>query len=174
MIQFMVLAAPRSGTAWAANWLTTDHSLCLHDPLWRRHYLELDAIESKKTVGVACTGLPLFGKWVNQHPARKVILHRNIDEVSASLRQIGMPPIGDEFEDQLRAIAGRHYWWRDIFERPKAIYEYLLERPFDAERHAMLKDLEVQLDFEGVVVNREATARLLAELQAAAHMGRMQ
>ena len=27
-----VFALPRSGTAWLANWLTTDRSLCLHDP----------------------------------------------------------------------------------------------------------------------------------------------
>jgi len=174
MIQFMVLGPPRSGTAWTANWLTTDTTLCLHDPLWKRHYLELDEIRSSRMVGVACTGLSLFPKFVNNHQARKVILHRNIDEVNASLMAIGMPPAADELEDKLHAIAGKHVWWRDVFERPQEIYEFLLQRPFDPERHTMLRDLDVQLDFEGVTVNREATARLLAELQAAAHDGRVQ
>jgi len=30
-LPFFVSGLPRSRTAWMANWLTTDHSLCLHD-----------------------------------------------------------------------------------------------------------------------------------------------
>lgn len=170
----MVIGAPRSGTAWAANWLTTDQTLCLHDPLWRMHYSDLDGIRSAKTLGVACTGLALFQGWVNAHAARKVILHRNIDEVNASLAKIGMPFVGDDFEDRLQAIVGKHVWWRDLFERPREIYEYLLQRPFDGERHQALRELEVQMRFEGIQVDQAATARLLAELQRAAHGGAIQ
>lgn len=32
---FFVSGLPRSRTAWMANWLTTDHSLCLHDEPFR-------------------------------------------------------------------------------------------------------------------------------------------
>jgi len=174
MIEFMVIGAPRSGTAWAANWLTTDHSLCLHDPLWRMHYEDLDRIQSKKVLGVACTGLALFETWTNAHRARKLILHRNIDEVNASLYKIGMPPIGDEFEDRLQAIDGLHVWWRELFDRPARIHEHLLQRPFDPERHQALRELEVQMHFEGIHVDPAATARLLAELQRAAHGGAIQ
>lgn len=173
MIEFMVIAAPRSGTAWAANWLTTDTTLCLHDPLWRRHYVDLDAIETTKKLGVACTGLALFQRFTKAHPARKVILHRDLREVDASLEKIGMPPVSREMDGLLERIDGLHVPWRDIFEKPKAIYEFLLERAFDPERHAALCDLEVQTSFEGIQVDKEVTARLMAELQSIA-AGRLQ
>lgn len=167
MIEFMVIAAPRSGTAWAANWLTTDTTLCLHDPLWQRHYLDLDHIESPKVLGVACTGLALFEHFTSTHSARKVILHRNFDEIDASLAAIGMPPTTPKIRGMLDKIEGMHVHWRELFERPQPIYEFLLHRPFDPERHAMLCDLEVQTNFERIKVNPQVTARLIAEMQAA-------
>lgn len=174
MIQFMVIAAPRSGTAWAANWLTTDTTLCFHDPLWKRHYQDLDAIQSTKMLGVACTGLHLFGAYLRAHPARKVILHRERREVEQSLAEIGMSAApAEQLFTLLDDVDGYHCPWTDLFEKPAPIYEHLLQRPFDAERHRALLDLEVQTNFEGIQVNREATARLMAELQAIA-AGRLQ
>lgn len=163
----MVIAAPRSGTAWAANWLTTDTTLCLHDPLWRQHYESLDSIASQKRLGVACTGLAQFQRYTLAHKARKVILHRDLREIDASLAAIGMPPCDPDFDGLLSAIPGMHVHWSALFESPRAIYEHLLERPFDAERHRALCDLEVQTRFEGIKVDKLATARLIAELQAA-------
>src|SRR5437773_11222101 len=102
----MVLGMPRSGTAWAANWLSTDHTLCYHDPLWHRYYTELDEIESTKRLGVACTGLALFPDFVNGHPARKVILRRPIGEVNASLTAMGTEPLAARWVDALDGIKG--------------------------------------------------------------------
>lgn len=169
----MVIAAPRSGTAWTANWLTTDTTLCLHDPLWQHHYRDLDAIQSSKMLGVACTGLHLFGSFIRSHPARKIVLHRDRREIDASLEAIGMPGAPDELFRLLDDIDGLHVAWSDIFERPAPLYEYLLRKPFDAERHRALRELEVQTNFEGIQVNREVTALLLAEMQAIA-AGRLQ
>lgn len=174
MIRFMVLAAPRSGTAWAANWLTTDQTLCLHDPLFKHHYEDLDRLQSAKTLGVACTGLVNFTRWLNDHPARKVILHRPVAEVNASLQAVGLPVMPEGWERRLDNIDGHHCHWRDLFERPQFIYEHLLQRPFDRERHNQLRELEVQRHFEGIVINKDATARLLAELEKAAHPGAIQ
>lgn len=163
----MLLSAPRSASTWASVWLTTDTTLCLHDPLWQRPYDELDAIQSSKMLGVACTGLALFPDFVNAHPARKVILHRNPDEIDASLDKIGMSSIKATWDGVLERISGIHLDWTDMFERPKYIYEYLLDRPFDAERHAQLREVNMQPAFAKLSIDRSATSRLIRELEHA-------
>ncbi len=167
MIEFMIIAAPRSATTWAANWLTTDATLCLHDPLihWTRG--ELNTIESKKRLGISCTASALFPDWVNSHPAKKVIVHRAFPEIDASLRQIGMTACSDHWEGVLEQITGVHVDWEALFDpyRAKGIYEYLLDLPFDEERWAVLRGMNVQPHFQTVSVNREATARLMADLR---------
>jgi hypothetical protein len=148
MIEFMVLGMPRSGTTWAANWLTTDTTLCLHDPLARYSKEQLDSIESGKTLGTSCTGLGNFPEWLNAHPARKVILHRDAAEVVGSLNDngfCGYQPI------DLDAIRGMHCDWRALWDRPRKIYEFLLEQPFDADRHQLLGEMNVQPDYGRVV-----------------------
>lgn len=166
MVEFMVIAAPRSGTTWASNWLTTDTSLCLHDPLYTRHYREWDAIETAKSLGISCTGIYHFPAWLNAHPARKVILHRSPQEINASQEAIGLPPAPAEQINSLWSIEGEHWDWKAIFDPTQAavIYEYLLRRPFDAERHAELVHIEMQPKFSGLKVGAEVTRRLLEEL----------
>ncbi len=61
MLSFMLLAAPRSATAWAANWLTTDTTLCLHELSTRWAMEELDNVPCGKVLGVVCTALALYG-----------------------------------------------------------------------------------------------------------------
>jgi hypothetical protein len=163
MIAFMLIAGPRSGTTWAANWLTTDTTLCLHDPLYQHHYTELDNYRSGKTVGVACTGLYNFPEWVNAHPAPKVVLRRPQREITASLRDIGLPSID---VSGLNRIKGLHVSWGDLFDNPKAIYETLLGKPFDAERHALLRGIHMQPEFETVTINKAVTRRLIDEVRA--------
>ena len=162
MIEFMLIAAPRSGTTWAANWLTTDTTVCLHDPLYKYHYSDLDSIHSDKVMGVSCTGLANFPDWLNKHPARKVIAHRKQEEISKSLSRIGLPDV----QLDLTAIEGRHVVWHELFERPQLIYEYLLQKPFDAERHSLLKDMHMQPRFETIKVSPAATRRLVNEVRS--------
>lgn len=166
MIKFMVLAAPRSGTAWAANLLTTDTSLCLHDPLWETHYADLDRYQTTKRFGISCTGSWMFPEWVNNHPAKKVILHRPLVDINESLREIGLPEMSEDHHARLSKINGLHLSWTDLFKSPKQIYEYLLEREFDAERFRLLRTLNVQSDLEKIEVNPHASRRLLKELAA--------
>lgn len=169
-IKFMVIAAPRSATTWCSNWLTTDTTLCLHDPLWTRHYSELDEIQSAKALGIACTGIALFPEWVNAHPARKIILHRDLKHIDASLERIGLSAISSHWEGVLDKIEGIHLPWTALFDQPKNIYEYLLDRPFDADRHAALREISMQPHFPGLTVDRGAASRLITELsQARAH-----
>lgn len=167
MLSFMVLSAPRSGSTWVSNWLTTDASLCLHDPLWTQHYSDLDSIESPKALGIACTGCALFPEWVNRHSARKVILHRDLKEIDASLARIGLPACSAQWEGVLNQIRGVHIPWTDVFDNPKDVYEYLLNEPFDAQRHAMLREMNIQPDFAKLSIDRTATVRLIKEIESA-------
>ena len=142
MLSFMLLAAPRSGTAWAANWLTTDTTLCLHEPLARWSIKQLDCIESDKTLGIACTALARFPDFVNAHPAPKVILHRDSREVCESMVALKVP--GSYDFAALDRIEGMHCDWRQLFDDPAPIYQHLLGKPFDAERHFELAAMNVQ------------------------------
>jgi|ERR1700758_253470 len=140
MIEFMILGAPRSGTAWAANWLTTDTTLCLHEPLYAWTHTQLDARVSTRSLGIACTVSALLE--INRHPARKVILHREPAEVRQSMQRLGIE--GDYDFSALDRVQGRHIDWRDLFTNPAPIYEYLLEYPFDPERHELLRGMNIQ------------------------------
>lgn len=163
MIDFMLISAPRSGSTWAANWLTTDTTLCLHDPLFNWHYTELDGLETDKCLGIADTGLYRFPAWLNAHPARKVILHRPQASIDASLAEIGLPAMEGNVLADLGAIQGRHYNWTALFTDPKPIYEFLLGKPFDAERHRELALIEMQPKFSGLTLNPGVTKRLRDE-----------
>jgi len=165
MIEFMLLSAPRCATTWASNWLTTDKTLCLHDPLWTKHYSELDSIQSTRRVGLACTGLFKFPEFVNAHPAKKVILHRPLVEINRSLQRIGMPEMSQKAIDELWAIDGKHVAWTALFDHPATIYEHLTGMEFDKERYDLLREMEIQPYFAELRVGPDVTKRLLGELR---------
>ena len=150
MIEFMVLSAPRSGSTWTSNWLTTEKTLCLHDPVLEYRLDELEQVHCDRMLGVACTGLALVPKFVNAHPARKVVVHRDFDEVNLSLRTIGATDLGPGWDGKLESIAGMHVAYEDLFDAEKAgrIYEYLTRQPFDAPRHAQLVRMHVEPQFD--------------------------
>lgn len=165
MIEFMLIAVPRCGTTWAANWLTTDKTLCLHDPINTHHYSEYDSIESKNRVlGISCTGTFPFVDWLNKHPARKIILHRNLGEVNKSLESIGYPELDKRLYNKLNDINGIHLDWTDLFSKPKMIYEYLLELEFDQERFNLLNTFQIQPEFSKVPVNKEVLSKIISEI----------
>lgn len=148
MIEFMVIAAPRSATAWCSVWLTTGYTMCYHDPLWDRPHRELDLLTHPTLrVGISCTGLGNFPAWVNKHPAKKVILHRPPAEVNHSLQRLGLPACQPELFANLDHIEGLHVPWTAVFEDPARLYTYLLGVPFDAVRHQQLKALVITTDF---------------------------
>ena len=68
--------------------------------------------------------------------------------------------------EKLKQIEGEHYHWRDLFDKPKGIYEYLLDKKFDKERHEQLKGLVVTPDYQAVKVNKEVTKALINEMLA--------
>lgn len=163
MISFMVIGAPRSGTTWAANWLTTDSVHCIHDPLYHTHYEDWDKLECGVPLGVSCTGIWRWPDWVNSHPSKKVILHRDIGEVDESLVSIGLPAIGSA---DLGSIQGLHVNYLDLFEERAAleIWEYLIGPGFNRLRHQELRLIEMQPHFLGLSVGPDVTRRLRKEL----------
>lgn len=144
MIDFIVLGLPRSGTTWLANWLTTDRSLCLHDPFalgvpeaWPR-----DA----RRFGISCTGAYLFTKWLDRQECPVAIIERDTEACDRSLGRIGL---GDtrSLHEPLAAVDGRRWRFDDIWneERARELWAFLLgEIPFDDIRYRQLCGIQVQ------------------------------
>lgn len=169
-INFMVIALPRSATTWAANWLTTDNTICLHDAL---AYSTLNELEdknqnnNKKVYGLSDTVLCLNAAQLNKHPAKKVILHRDINEINESLNELFLPPISEEALKLLDDIQGLHVHYQELFNNPEPIWHHLLGDVFpvfDAERHKLLVEMQVQPEFAKLApVNKEAIMRYFSE-----------
>lgn len=166
MIKFMVIAAPRSGTAWAANWLTTEKTLCLHDQMFVRSLEDLDALPCDRMLGIADSGIALFPRWVNAHSARKVILHRDVKEINDSLKRAGLPQLDSVWAGVLNQIDGMHVDWRVLFDHPGIVHNYLFgSNDYDAVRHDALRTPNVQLDFEKVDPDPNVTKKLLERMR---------
>ena len=166
-IRFIVLGAPRSMTTWISALMTTDKTLCLHDPLWNRDLADLDRLKSDKVLGIACTGLAFIAPdWVNAHPARKLVVHRPLLEIQRSLGNIGLPQPVDDYGPRLDQIHGHHIIYDEILNPAIArnIFEWLSHGlRFDAERHAELVKMNVQPAFRQISVDRTAARRLVKQ-----------
>lgn len=170
MIAFMVLSAPRSGSTWASNWLTTGAQLCLHDPIFEHTVDELDHLCAGHRYGVACTALPLLTDWVNQHQAPKLILHRPLSEVNASLEAIGLTPLGRAWAGILDRIEGFHVHHQDMFRTGAAemMWKHLCpEQPFDYPRHKLLAAMHIDPHFPRVRINPERAREFRDQLTRA-------
>ena len=172
MISFMVIGLPRSGTTWASALFTTDTTLCVHDPHYTTHYLDWDMVFSKryKTVGVSCTGIWRWPDWVNSHPAKKILLHRDLQDIQVSMAEIGLPAQDLEHgEKLLESINGLHVPFTDLFNPGKCckIWDFVMSKPFDVDRHKLLVDIEMQPKFSGLSIGSDVTKRLVDELTRA-------
>lgn len=176
-LDFIIVALPRSGTTWAANWLTGESVFCLHDPLWTMHYEDVDSEVARRArgriSGVSCTALWRWPDWLRHHSARKLILHRDADEVSESLARLGLPPMPDGAAGALERLEGKRADWTDLFDAARAarLWAWLTNGlPFDAERHAELVQCDIQPRLLSVKrdwqVNRKLGAEILARRKA--------
>jgi hypothetical protein len=167
-IEFMVIAAPRSGTGWAANWLTTDSTLCYHGLAARVPVENWPTLKSARMLGTAETAMWWANKKLNAHPARKLILHRRADEICASLQMPDLVERVEWMQASLHGINGMHVQWDQLFHDPAPIYEHLLQRPFDADRHAELVRLQVTCFPKRATFDRAAYLRIREEMAACA------
>lgn len=167
----MIIALPRSGTTWAANWLNTGDSYCVHDPLWTTHYQVLDrAIAARaggRIAGVSCTGLWQWAAWVNRHPARKLVLHRPVTAIDRSLGALGLPTLPREATGLLESIEGRHVDHTDLFDPAKAaaLWDFLTDGvPFDAVRHGQLREMRIEPKFDHIPIDPDLVRRLMSDI----------
>lgn len=163
MISFMVIAGERSASTWAANWLTTDTTLCIHDPLMRYTLGELDTVFPlmNKRKGLSCTALQLCPGWLNSHTAQKVILHRPEEEIAASWAKLGVEGYARDTTDRLCRIDGMHYPYMALFDpiTARQIAD-ILGVPFDAHRHAELVQMNIQPQWAAVSVTKRGVHEL--------------
>lgn len=141
----MVLGLPRSGTAWCANWLTTDRSLCLHDPFSRR-LPEHWPFDHRKR-GISCTGAYLLPGWLRQHHCPLVVVERDRGACDASLKAMGLPETTDAMVAALDAVDAPRFAFADLWDEAKAkgLWKYLVPGvPFDAPRYRQLRGMNVQ------------------------------
>lgn len=174
-LDFMVISMPRSGSAWLSNWLTTETSLCIHEPLHEHYPLDWDvgiAPTYSGLRGVACTGIWMYPEFLKNHPARKVIVHRPKEEINKSLRALGvLETLEVKTESMLWAPEGMHVTFSEILKDSKVakkVYEFLLEgKEFEQNRFNQLVKLNVQRDLDQVELNPEVVKRMLSDRQRA-------
>lgn len=171
-IRFMVLGGPRSGTTWLANLLTTDTTLCMHDPLLAHRAGQLDALDIPgKRLGIADTSALASPEWVWAHSARKVVLWRDPVEFNASLRMLGLREIDPQLYVRWIKAAPKGVPvipWREIFSAAgaKRVCKQL-DVPFDRWRFEELVQMNVQPEFTRVPVGREAAQDLVRRVAEA-------
>lgn len=152
-VDFWICSLPRSGSTWAANWLTTDSTLCLHDPEASGMTLaDIDANAEKigngKRLGVATTAAWAQVDWLNAHPAPKLVITRSLGDINRSLERLGLPTMEESHYRDLDEINGMGSAVQvniaDLFN-PETAWRIAarLGVPFDADRHRVLSTFRV-------------------------------
>ena len=164
-LDFLVVSGERSGSTWAANWLTTDTSICSHDPRLRWTEDQIRQLKVKgKRVGICCTYAGMDPEWCNRQIIPTLIIHRDPAEIDASWARLGVVPFVNK--PPLDCVAGWHVDWKLLRDPRTAeqIYERLLWKDFDAGRHHELVQMNIQPHFEGLALGgggiKELTKRI--------------
>lgn len=169
MISFMVLGGPRSATTWLANLLTTDSTLCLHDPLLehKAHLLDQMTIPGKR-LGMADTSAMIWPEWVWPHPAKKIILYRNPDEMNTALRALGLREIEPANYAKWIKAAPRGVEvisWETVFDASMARRICRkFDIPFCRWRFEELRKMNIQPQFTRLPLGKEAVQELVQRL----------
>lgn len=168
MMDFMVLAYPRSGTTWLANLLCTDDTLCLHDPLTDHSPAELDAMQPAPYWGISCTGSWLDADWCNSKPVRRLVIERPFEESNAAVVEMGFPAMPKSFA-VLDRIEGERISFADLWTESgcRSAWEYLLpHKPWNAARWRELKAMSVQPHFAALNPRRDVIEAMLKRIRS--------
>jgi hypothetical protein len=168
----MVVGLPRSGTTWAANWLSYAGQICAHDPLWHTHYEDWN----KTYDAVSCTGIHDWPEFIMAQACPVLVLHRPIELVRASLARFDTAAQGvwlaDDAAERLHDIEGPNIYhcdWGDLFYDDKAAKLWrFMEMPalFDVRRHSELVRIRMEpRDKTPYDASSILHARLFAELR---------
>jgi hypothetical protein len=96
-------------------------------------------------LGISETSLIFEAERVNAHPAKKLVIHRPLEQVNASLRALGLPEMTKEDEKHLESIQGHHIQYNELHKpfRMQTAFEHLGVK-FDRQRFEFLCKLNVQ------------------------------
>lgn len=143
-LDFIVVGLPRSGTTWIANWLTTDRSLCLHDPFalgmpeaWPR---------DGRLRGISCTAGALMQKWLSGYNCPIAVIDRSPVDCDQSLAKLGLPDTS-VYAHRLLKTQGRRFAFDALWNEGAAseLWSFLLPSiPFDRLRYRLLHNMQVQ------------------------------
>jgi hypothetical protein len=141
---YLVLARPRSGSAWLSNFLTSGDCICVHEPL-----AYSPTLEGYRVVGGVDTGGALVLDEIRSRlpGVRLYALVRDPLEVRTSLEALGLPsfdyPALDlpTFEYARLFDVGYLAW----------VWEELCGPGFDAVRAEMLIEMNIQRDLKRLV-----------------------
>lgn len=143
-LDFIVLGLPRSGTTWLANWLTTEHSLCLHDPF--ASHLPEDIRGDGRRMGVSCTGMYLMPALLHSQRCPVAVIERPVSACDASLDRLGLPSAAP-LRRHLEAVEGRRWSFESLWDECEArrLWVYLLPGiPFDRLRYRLLREMRIE------------------------------
>jgi len=146
MIDFMILALPRSGTAWVANLLTTDTSLCIHEAFMDHSIDDLDNRSYDGMLGIAETSAFIRVDELNLHSAKKLIIDRPFDEINNSIVKLGFKAMPSYSADLMIQLKGYRIAYKDLFNYDimAEAYYYLLRKELNQERHRMLCQMNIE------------------------------
>jgi hypothetical protein len=82
---------------------------------------------------------------------KKVIIHRNINEVIDSCARLfgksdSIVSKLEYFNEKLNLVDGLHVKFEDINERLRDIWDYCVDLPYDKERERALLNMNIQVD----------------------------
>lgn len=167
-MDFIVTGFPRSGTTWLANLLTSDSSICHHDPLYHSHYTDFEdlPVDPGSKLGISCTGIWRWAEWLNDQNCTKIILRRDFSEVQKELHRLGLPYLDVELKNALDSIEGEHYPYTDIFkwEHASQIYYQCVGKPLSKVRFDSLLKINMQPNNQNLHIDKEVAARLYSEI----------
>ena len=135
-----LVAYPRSGTAWASQWLGFTH-----DPLDR-----VEAVAVAHMGGICCTASWLFNGLMDVRRARGpvVVLDRPLGDVNESLLSAGLGRISAD-APRLADVPGEHFPWTDLWDNPAPIWKILRpDEPFNPRRHSEMSRLDIRLKID--------------------------
>ena len=168
--RFALLGLPRSGTTWAANWLTAGAAICLHDPVADTPPGDIPALDLGRPWGLSCSSLWLWEDVVRDLAARcpVVIVERDPAESNAELQAMGLPALPGWMHEVFARVPGLRVPFSDLWSEEGAarIWQHL--RPaeeFDAARWRMLRDMRVTPILERVTICGGTLEALRAEYQ---------
>ena len=128
---FFILGMPRSRTFWLSQFLG-----CVHEGLW--YYPNYEDFLKTKHIGDSTTCYPAIKDYIKDQ--KKVIIHRDPEEVQASIRKLFNVEIDLSIFDTLKDEQGLHVQYRDINDRLREIWEYTRTSPFPTKRAELMKD----------------------------------